>query len=359
MPLPPLLQRIISFFLPRAHSIEARPCTEGNINQTWILRYSEGRAERKAVLQRINPAVFPEPATVMANFRIISRHLAEHCQDASLPVFPLPCRNPDGADAFLDEDGGLWRLMSYIGPSRTLTHLHSGQVAAVGAMLARFHLLLAALTAETIQDPLPGFHDTSAYLARFDAIGAGHSPGNEAERFCLAQIEQLRPLATLLQTEDDKHGRQLVHADPKCSNFLFAADSDTVLSLIDLDTVRPGLLLHDLGDCLRSCCSSGDEDSPDPAFDIHGCIALIAAYMANGGKTLLTQADKALLPEAVRLLLFELGLRFFTDYLEGNPYFNSRYPEHNLHRAVAQFQLHASLMAQEHTLKQELAAILS
>ncbi len=358
MTLTPHLQRIISFFLPGTHPLEARPCTEGNINQTWMLRYSDGRAEHKAVLQRINPAVFPEPATVMANFRIISRHLAANCRDAALPVFPRPCRNPDGADAFSDEDGGLWRLMSYIGPSRTLTHVHSGQAAAVGAMLARFHLLLAPLPAENIQDPLPGFHDTPAYLARFDAIGAGRSPGNEAEEFCLAQIEQLRPLATLLRAEDDRHGRQLVHADPKCGNFLFAADSDTVLSLIDLDTVRPGLLLHDLGDCLRSCCSSGDEDSPDPAFDIRSCVALISAYMANGGEALLKQADKALLPEAARLLLFELGLRFFTDHLEGNPYFNSRYPGHNLHRAVTQFRLHASLMAQEHTLKKELAAIL-
>lgn len=364
MSIAPHLRRIVSFFLPEVCHLTAQPCTEGNINQTWILRYRDnhgGNGMHRAVLQRINPAVFPEPATVMNNFRIISRHLeqTQTGQDAWIqPIYPRPCRNPDGADNYIDESGGLWRLMNYIGPSRTLTRLHPGQAAAVGTMLAHFHLQLKTLPPEAIRDPLPGFHDTPAYLTRFDAVRAEYTPRTEAEGFCLSQIDALRPLAPLLHDSRGEHGRQLVHADPKCANFLFARNSDTVLSLIDLDTVRPGLLLHDLGDCLRSCCNrGGEEDSPDPVFDIRCCSALMAAYMEAGGKSLLTETDTALLVEAVRLLLFELGLRFFTDYLEGNPYFTVCYPEQNLQRAMAQFRLHASLAAQKQVLHKELARI--
>lgn len=356
--------RIVSFFLPRVCLLEARPCTGGNINQTWILRYRDnhgGTGVHQAVLQRINPAVFPEPATVMDNFRILSRHLAQTDPvTKNRPLYPRPCCNPDGEDCYLDEVGGLWRLMDYIGPSRTCNGLHPGQAAAVGATLAHFHLQLKTLAPETIRDPLPGFHDTPAYLARFDAVCADYTPRTEAAAYCLEQIQALRPLATLLHENSRHHGRQLVHADPKCANFLFAHDSDTVLGLIDLDTVRPGFLLHDLGDCLRSCCNRGsEEDSSDPVFDLRCCSALVGAYMEAGGRRLFTEADRTLLTEAVQLLLFELGLRFFTDYLEGNPYFTVRYPGQNLQRAVGQFRLQASLAAQKEALHRELAGILT
>lgn len=353
-------EHIFRFFLPRAWLQKAVECSEGNINQTWIVHYASGKKTQAAVLQRLSPTVFPDPLAVMANFRIVTRHLAQQGkQSLTAAVFPRAYCNPDGKDYFIDTTGGLWRLISYIGPARTLLQVDARQAAAAGRMLAAFHLLLSSLSPEDIYDPLPGFHDTPQYLVRFDALCSKHAPKNEDEEFCFASIEQWRPLANLLQANAANHTQQLVHADPKCSNFLFAQNSDEALSLIDLDTVRFGFLLHDLGDCLRSCCNRGGEERGHAHHFDQGCFsALLAAYLQSGGKALLTQADQALLLDAARLLIFELGLRFFTDHLEGNPYFICRYPMQNLHRAMVQFKLHASLLAQEKQLRKELTQLL-
>lgn len=353
------------FFLPHAHLLQILPSTEGNINQTWIVHFTSANSSKTAVLQRLCPVVFPDPSVVMNNFRIVTRHCASIAvqnrgRGKAMPVVPEAYSNPDGEDCIRDATGGLWRLISYIGPSRTLSTVNGRQAAAVGAMLAHFHQLISTLSAAEIHDPLPGFHDTPQYLRHFDAISARRSPHNIEEEFCFASIEQLRPLAGLLQTNSSSHAQQLVHADPKCSNFLFAQESNTVLSLIDLDTVRFGFLVHDLGDCLRSCCNqSGEEKNTQPIFDQDCFSALLGAYLANGGRALLTKSDQEFLVEAARLLIFELGLRFFTDHLQGNTYFTCRYPAHNLHRAMVQFRLHASLMAQEKQLRQALTALLA
>ena len=177
----------------------------------------------------------------------------------------------------------------------------------------------------------------------------------DKENFCFAVIENLRPLARLLEGGD--HARQATHGDPKCANFLFAKADDAALGLIDLDTVREGFILHDLGDALRSCCAIGGEDALRPVFDADRAAAFLAAYAGAGGGELLTDDDRECLPEAVRLLIYELGLRFFIDHLEGNRYFACRYPRHNLRRARNQFRLHASLMAAEGKLRKAAKAL--
>lgn len=356
---------IFRFFLPHTRLLQLLPCAAGNINQTWIVHFISGNRHKAAVLQRLSPTVFPDPSVVMNNFRIVTRHCAKIAAQKrgygqTVPVVPEAYSNPDGEDCMRDAEGGLWRLITYIGPSRTLTVVNARQATAIGAMLARFHQGVSMLPAAEIQDPLPGFHDTPTYLSHFDALSSERSPQNTEEEFCFASIEHLRPLAGLLQANSSSHRQQLVHADPKCSNFLFAQGSDTVLSLIDLDTVRFGYLVHDLGDCLRSCCNqSGEEKNMQPHFDQDCFSALLGAYLENGGRVLLSQSDQQILLEAARLLIFELGLRFFTDYLQGNTYFTYRYPKHNLHRAMVQFRLHDSLLAQEKQLRLALAALLT
>ena len=340
------LEQRLRFFLPEARLQAACASADGNINQTWILQLAGACSPQKAVLQRLNPAVFPDLPGLMSNFRRVTEHLAQcRTERPDTPEFPRLWQNPQGEDALFDEEGALWRLTTYIGPSRTLTRVKATQAAAAGALLAHFHRLMQSLAPEELTDPLPGFHDTLAYLARFDAISAKRSPANAAEEFCFESLARLRPLASLLS--EGQHARQVVHADPKCSNFLFAPDTDLALSLIDLDTVRFGFLLHDLGDCLRSCCNPDGEDAENPRFDAEAFAALIRAWLAGGGQSLLLPDDRDVLLDSARLLIFELGLRFFTDHLEGDRYFVCRFPGHNLQRAVTQFRLHAALMREE------------
>ena len=346
-----------AFFRPKARLVEVRPASS-NINLTWILLYKdeddpEEEAPKRVVLQRLNPKVFPDTAAVMANFRLVTAHLARAREtDPKTPEFPLALASPEGEDFQLDEEGGLWRLISYIGPSKSLESLKNArQAAGMGAMLARFHLLLADLDTAALVDPLPGFHDTPAYLARYDEIAPDkfitpvlrysflrfHKVKNEREEKCRSMIEEQRAVAGLLS--DGALTRRTVHGDPKCANFLFTKSGASVRSLIDLDTVREGLLLHDLADALRSCCARGGENARHPQLEPEYFSAFLSGYFGVGGGALLPRDERELIPDAMRLLCFELGLRFFTDVLEGGRYFASRYDGHTLDRACSQLTL--------------------
>ena len=169
--------------------------------------------------------------------------------------------------------------------------------------------------------------------------------GEARERFCRECIEENRDLVDLLERSRPQLTTTVIHGDPKAANFLFDLDKRRAVSLIDLDTVMEGLLLHDLGDCLRSCCNPLGEEVDDPrdaVFDPERFAALLEGYAASAGE-LLAKADRELLVEATRLICFELGLRFFSDHLAGNRYFKIKRPNQNLHRAMIQFYLLRSM----------------
>ena len=321
-----------------------RPLSSGHVNSSWLLLLRDGG---RRVLQRLNPTVFPDPGLVMDNLRLVTGHLRRRLEEQRrrdleiLRILPTA----DGADRFMDPEGGLWRLLGFIETSQTRRTIeNTRQARAIGRALGHFHLLLKDLDPALLHDPLPGFHDTPAYLAQYDRVASQRPPAvTGSERLCACRIQELRHLATALHGKD-LH-RQVIHGDPKVANFLFAQHQDRVVSLIDLDTVAPGPLLHDLGDCLRSCCNRLGEDPDDPArvcFDVDLFTALLSSYASVAG-TLLCKADRALLLCAVRVITFELGLRFFTDHLAGDRYFAVTRPGHNLHRALVQFHLLRSI----------------
>ena len=140
-----------------------------------------------------------------------------------------------------------------------------------------------------------------------------------------------------------------IHADPKINNFMIDEDTGYAVSLIDLDTVKPGLVHYDIGDCLRSGCNLMGEDAEQwemVRFDPELCQAILQGYLSLA-KEFLTDNDYDYLYDAIRLIAFELGLRFFTDYLEGNVYFKTGHQKHNLARALVQFKLAESIEYQE------------
>ncbi len=149
-----------------------------------------------------------------------------------------------------------------------------------------------------------------------------------------------------------KHNKlqmRIIHGDPKINNVMVHSQTGKAVSIIDLDTIKPGLLLYDLGDCLRSCCNISGEESDDfdaVRFDLGRCEALLSGYIGEAHECLTAQ-DFDFFFDAIRLIPFELGLRFYTDYLEGNRYFKSSYPTQNLDRAMVQFRLVESIEQQE------------
>jgi Ser/Thr protein kinase RdoA (MazF antagonist) len=150
-----------------------------------------------------------------------------------------------------------------------------------------------------------------------------------------------------------------MHGDPKVNNIMFDRQTGLAVSVIDLDTTKPGLIHYDIGDCLRSGCNTLGEETQDwqaVTFNLDFCRAILEGYLPPC-RHFLGDADYDYLFDAMRLIAFELGLRFFTDYLNGDRYFKVKYPEHNLIRALVQFQLTTSIEQQEREISQIIATI--
>jgi len=346
-------QEILSRYCPAISAAQVSTLGQGNINDTFLVRTDR----RAIVLQRINGQVFPCPQVLIDNLQELSRHLAsrpdtggQRWEEAVL----VPAL--DGSLSILDNNGSTWRALSHIKDSVTVSRADNPLLAEqTGWALGHFHKRLTGLDVEKIQTPLPGFHQLSAYLCHYDQLLAnGLNHNSAAIRFCLETIRKNRTHSLSLEralTRGDLRTR-IIHGDPKIANVLFDPKSGLAISLIDLDTVGPGLLQHDLGDCLRSTCNSGGEDSePDQIrFDLDLCRITLQGFLEEAGQ-LLTPVDRTLIYDGVKSITFELGLRFFADYLEGGIYFKCRSPEETLHRALVQFSLLHDIMEKEKAIR--------
>ncbi|MHB8789916.1 MAG: phosphotransferase enzyme family protein [Desulfobulbaceae bacterium] len=341
--------RAALFFVEEGDIANIAPFGAGNVNDTFLLTLDSGE---ERILQRVNPAVFAEPLLVMRNLRLVSAHLqaAGARPDAvGHPFQPVVLYGGRAGDTYLAEDGAAWRLLNRISGGHTRQAITTvPQARELGRGLGLFHRLLSTLDPALLADPLPEFHVTPRYLAHYDQVcaraGDMRRPVNS---FCRLFIEERRATAGML--EDLRGlGAGIIHGDPKVANFLFDEEGELVISLIDLDTVKPGLLLHDLGDALRSCCNGAGETPAAPElvrFDPALFAGWLEGYCAEA-LSLLTDEDLNRLVDAVGLIAFELGLRFYTDYLEGDRYFKVAAAGQNLQRALTQFQLSRSIEQQ-------------
>lgn len=322
--------------------IDIAPLGNGLINDTFLVT----AADFSFVLQRINAQVFPEPEQIMSNLQQLNQHLAQ--KTAPKLQMPALLKTTAGHDFFRDENGDVWRALSFIANSESLATLNNLDIAAqVGFALGHFHCLVSDLNPELLHDTLPSFHIAPAYLQQYQQVLtlATVFPENT---YCAEFIAQYQHIIADLETAKQQGLLKLriTHGDPKLDNFLFDKHSGTVISLIDLDTVKPALVHHDIGDCLRSCCHNSAGE-----FDMAVCEVILKNYL-HEVRAFFTDHDYAYLYPAIRLIPFELGLRFYTDYLQGNRYFKVTDDQQNLHRAIAQFKLCASVMTQEAVIKQ-------
>ena len=335
---------------------------EGNVNDTYLVTLDAG-PEQYFILQRINTQVFRHPALIMVNLRTFSDHVQkrlarEATGDGRKWVMPYVLPAEDDVDYYVDPAGGFWRALSSVTGStchqtvQSIDHAHEA-----GYALGRFHSLISDMDIARLHDTLEGFHIAPRYLQHYDEVLARY---NEREaspevKRCLRFVEQRRNLASVL--EDAKERNELVlrpiHGDPKVNNIMIDRQTGQAISIVDLDTVKPGLVHYDIGDCLRSCCNPLGEETEqldDVRFETDLCRAILEGYLGEA-KGFLTEHDYAYVYDAIRLIAFELGLRFFTDHLEGNVYFKARHSEHNLMRARVQFKLAERIESQENVIR--------
>ena len=339
-----LARRMVERFDFGAAVAEVTPHGQGLINDTFVVTTAQ-TPPRRYILQRINAHVFPQPGHILKNLRVISRYWLEHVStDAGELQLPVLIATRDGADGVEDEQKVVWRALSFIEHSRTLPALSSAQQArALGYGLGRFHALLSDLVVDQLSVTLPGFHVAPGYLAQLDAACAQMSCADAEVARCLEFIETRRAAFFTLESAKTQGvlRPRIAHGDPKLNNFLFSDQAEHVISLIDLDTVQPGLIHYDVGDCLRSACNTAGESPSDfSAVRFNWVLgrSMLDGYLAAAG-SILTREDRALMFDAICLLPLELGVRFLTDHLNGDRYFRIQWPGQNLHKARVQFAL--------------------
>lgn len=348
-------------FKPGGEVTDVRAYGNGNIHDTFLVSLDFTQT-RHFILQRMNTRVFHRPRRVMDNFRILTDHVGKRLEQEASNLgrrWETPALVPDreGADTWIDPHGSCWRAMTFIDAAHSFETIQGSEHAAeVGFGLGTFHRLIHDLPAERLADTIQGFHATPCYLHHYEEVSGKRQGHLSAEiRYGLRFVEERKSWAGVLE-EARARGRlrpRPIHGDPKVNNILIDLETGKAVCMIDLDTVMPGLIHTDVGDCLRSCCNPLGEETPRwevVRFEPELCRTILEGYLSVS-RDFFTAGDHDFLYEAIRLIPFELGLRFLTDHLEGDVYFKVRYPEHNLIRALVQFKLTESIESLERDLR--------
>jgi Ser/Thr protein kinase RdoA (MazF antagonist) len=329
----------------------ATPYGSGHINDTYRVIMQDAGTAQPFILQRINTAIFKNPVALMENIQRVTSHLASRvanqpdCGRRALTLIPTR----DGHAWYVDPNGGYWRAYPFIEGARSYDSVERAEQALQAARaFGQFQQLLADLPSPRLHDTIPDFHHTPKRFAALErAIAA-----DAANRAVLARPEiefvlSRRSIVSVLLDADLPE--RVTHNDTKFNNVLLDDRTGEGVCVIDLDTVMPGLAAYDFGDMVRTTTSPAPEDERDlsrvamqfPMFE-----ALVRGYLASAGD-FLTKAEKRFLAFSGKLITFEIGVRFLTDYLSGDVYFKVHREGHNLDRCRTQFKLVESIEQQE------------
>ncbi len=327
-----------------AFSLEGKPfsCEHygmGHINHTYLVVTD---APHRYILQRLSREAFHDIPGLMENVRAVTEFLSRQTDDPRGSLHLIP--TVDEKCYYLDRDGEYWRVYDFVEDSLCLQVAESAEDFYQSAVaFGSFQRMLRNFPADTLHETIPDFHNTPDRYRKFDAALLSDRLGRAADvqreiDFVLAR----RELAGTLQRmrKAGKLPLRVTHNDTKLNNVMLDEKTRRALCVIDLDTVMPGLAAFDFGDSIRFGASSAAEDEQNLDL-VHMDLDLYRTFVrgfvpACGG---LTDAELDSLPWGARLMTLECGLRFLTDYLNGDIYFSIAFPEHNLIRARNQFRL--------------------
>lgn len=320
----------------------------GHINSTFITDDSQ------YVIQKINTSIFQDPQGLMENVVAVTDFLRK--KDPSCVTLNV-VKTQDGKLFYQNANGHCYRVYDYIDNTRTVeSNAAPEDIYEAGACLGRFQKMLGDFPVETLHETIKDFHHTPKRLQAFKEAIANDIAGR------VASVKEDIDFALSLEHEADivvnglANGTilsRVTHNDTKINNYLFEANGPKALCLIDLDTVMPGSLLYDVGDALRLGGSTAAEDETDLSkvhFKEHAFEAFAKGYLSEMRDSM-TERELELLPFSVRLITYEQGVRFLTDYLNGDTYYKIHHEHHNLERARNQFKLVADLKEKEELMR--------
>lgn len=321
---------------------------KGHINDTFcvVCKTPEGGTAR-FILQRLSQAAFPHPEEVMENFVGITSYLRrEILAEGGDPLRETLSlvKTGDGADFVTDAEGRAWRLMPFIENAECYQSATPELFAASGRAFGRFQYMLRDYPARTLHETIPHFHDTEVrfekFLAALEADKMNRAEGVSPEiQFILRRKADCG--VALRALREGKLPLRVTHNDTKLNNILIDRDTHEGICIIDLDTTMPGLAINDFGDSIRfgaNHCMEDEQDLTKVNFDISLYEVFTRGFL-EGARGSLTPAELEYLPWGARLMTLECGIRFLTDYLDGDHYFHVSHPRQNLDRARTQLKL--------------------
>ncbi|MDR3313870.1 MAG: aminoglycoside phosphotransferase family protein [Oscillospiraceae bacterium] len=317
---------------------------DGHINHTYVVgAQSAAGATHRYLLQRINTFVFRRPQELMENIKHVTTFIRQKLPAGQTTLTVYPTKT--GALYYETAEGDCWRCYNYIEGTYSLQAAASAQDAYRAARaFGSFQRLLDGCAIGELHETIPDFHNTQKRYAAFEAAVAADAFGRRAEveaEIAFARARQADAARLLQLLQEGKLPLRVTHNDTKLNNVLFDAQSNEPVCVVDLDTVMPGLSLYDFGDSLRFLGNTAAEDERDLTkvqFDLPLFEAYTKGYLAEAGKALNAEEIRWL-PFSVKLMTYECGMRFLTDYLENDVYFRIHKPDDNLARCRTQFRL--------------------
>jgi Ser/Thr protein kinase RdoA (MazF antagonist) len=350
------LSSIASQFVLDGDFVSGAPYGSGHINDTFKLVCRHDGAERHYLLQRINHLIFKDPEALMDNVERVTRHTRQRLVESNaseirrrvLTLLPTT----DGRVIYQDSDGNFWRCYDFIENATGYDIIESREQAFQAARaFGAFQALLTDLPGDRLNETIPDFHNTPSRYAAFEASLAADVQGRAddvGDEIAFAKAHHDLADALLSRHRDGLIPERVTHNDTKLNNVLLDDATNEAMCVIDLDTLMPGLALYDFGDLVRTSTSPVAEDEQDAGkvvMQMDMFRALVEGYLSEAS-AFLTDTEIACLPLAGQVITFEIGLRFLTDYLDGDTYFKTKYPEHNIHRCRTQFALVQSIADQ-------------
>lgn len=349
---PETITNAIRAFCLEGSPLDAHSYGNGHINDTFLVTCDNAGKEEKYILQRMNNSIFKDPRALMENIAnvtsFLQKSISERGGDPHRETLSV-VETKTGESYFEDSLHNFWRVFPFIDNTFCLEKVENARdFYDCAVAFGNFQRQLADYPAETLHETIPLFHHTPSRFQTFqkavseDPLGRADSVREEID-FALAREADTHALTDLL--EKGELPLRVTHNDTKLNNILFDNDTRKALCIIDLDTVMPGLSLYDFGDSIRTGANTGAEDETDLS-KVELDLSLFKTFtdgFLTGCAGSLTPLEIKLLPMGAKLMTFECGIRFLTDYLVGDVYFKIHREHHNLDRTRTQFRLVADM----------------
>ncbi|CAM4042414.1 aminoglycoside phosphotransferase family protein [Pseudoalteromonas byunsanensis] len=331
------------------------PIGNGHINTTMLLKDTK----QAVVVQKLNTDVFPNPEQLVENARVIEQHLSDKVAQGEYSLQIIKHLPTVENEYLVNHNGGIWRALEFIGGSYSEDVVDSTSKAQTAAnAFGQFAKALEDFEAQQLHHVIPDFHNLAKRIETFKEVVLKDSHGRvklclDDIAFCQSQFDLAQELQALLKSIPLRP----CHNDTKINNMLFCTKTNQSKAVIDMDTCMPGYWLFDFGDMVRTFCSPEAEDS----LNLENVVvreeifsAIVKGYVEPLADTL-TEQEKSSFLLGAKVMPFMIGLRFLTDYLDGDNYFAVHREQHNLQRARNQFKLYQDVLAKERRLKEILA----